>query len=204
MARDTIVTIIGNLTADPEVRSMSNGGRVANVAIISTPRQSNRTSGQWEDGDVLFMHCSAWDTRHQSLASSMQASLTKGMRVIAHGRLVQRYYQDRDGNNRTVVDLRLDEINPAQVTRNNSSGGNQGGGAGFAGAVRAGTDRRTDGCAGTGPVGGAAMTNPSFDPFAGVETPPDLQVIEMAEDRFGDVFEQAEEMEIAQWKGEEL
>ena len=138
MAGDTIITIIGNLTADPEVRSTQNGGRVANVTIASTPRQYNRSSGQWEDGDALFMRCSAWDTQHQPLASNMQASLSKGMRVIAQGRLVQRSYQDRDGNNRTVVELRLDEIGPAltrgtaQVTRNNSGGG-QGGVAGFGG-----------------------------------------------------------------------
>ena len=140
MAGETIITIIGNLTADPEVRATQNGGRVANVTIASTPRQYNRTSGQWEDGDALFLRCSAWDSQHQPLASNMQASLSKGMRVIAQGRLVQRSYQDRDSNNRTVVELRLDEIGPAltrgiaQVTRNNNSGGgNQGGDAGFGG-----------------------------------------------------------------------
>lgn len=137
MAGDAIITIIGNLTAAPKIRSTSNGGRVANVTIASTPRQFNRTSGQWEDGDALFMRCSAWDTQHQPLASNMQASLTKGMRVIAQGRLVQRSYQDRNGNNRMFVELCLDEIGPAltrstaQVTRNNNSGGNSGGGAGF-------------------------------------------------------------------------
>ena len=132
MAGETIITIIGNLTAAPEVRSTQNGGRVANVTIASTPRQFNRTSGQWEDGDALFLRCSAWDSQHQPLASNMQASLTKGMRVIAQGRLVQRSYQDRDGNNRTVVELRLDEIGPAltrgtaQVTRSGNDTGNTG------------------------------------------------------------------------------
>lgn len=130
MAGETIMTVIGNLTADPEVRSTSNGGRVANVTIASTPRQYNRTSGQWEDGDALFLRCSAWDSQHQPLASNMQASLSKGMRVIAQGRLVQRSYQDRDGNSRTVVELRLDEIGPAltrgtaQVTRSGNAAGN--------------------------------------------------------------------------------
>ena len=127
MAGETIMTIIGNLTADPEVRATQNGGRVANITIASTPRQYNRSSGQWEDGDALFLRCSAWDTQHQPLASNMQASLSKGMRVIAQGRLVQRSYQDRDGNNRTVVELRLDEIGPAltrgtaQVTRSGNT-----------------------------------------------------------------------------------
>ena len=108
MAGDAIITIIGNLTAAPKIRSTSNGGRVANVTVASTPRQFNRTSGQWEDGDALFMRCSAWDTQHQPLASNMQASLTKGMRVIAQGRLVQRSYQDRNGNNRIFVELCLE------------------------------------------------------------------------------------------------
>ncbi|WP_445343514.1 single-stranded DNA-binding protein [Bifidobacterium sp. ESL0819] len=124
MAGDTYITVVGNLTADPEVRTTSNGGMVANLTIASTPRQFNRNSGQWEDGETLFMRCSAWDSTYSPMASNIQASLAKGMRVIAQGRLVQRSYQDREGNNRTVVELRLDEIGPAltrntaQVTRN--------------------------------------------------------------------------------------
>ncbi|QIG78203.1 hypothetical protein BIBE0010001c01_00017 [Bifidobacterium phage BigBern1] len=124
MAGDTYITVVGNLTADPEVRTTSNGGMVANLTIASTPRQFNRNSGQWENGDALFLRCSAWDTQYHPTASNIQASLTKGMRVIAQGRLVQRSYQDREGNNRTVVEMRLDEIGPAltrntaQVTRN--------------------------------------------------------------------------------------
>ena len=124
MAGDTYVTVVGNLTADPEVRTTSNGGTVVNLTIASTPRQFDRNSGQWEDGETLFMRCSAWDTQYHPTASNIQASLSKGMRVIAQGRLVQRSYQDREGNNRTVVELRLDEIGPAltrntaQVTRN--------------------------------------------------------------------------------------
>ena len=145
MAGETYITIIGNLTADPETRTTSNGGTVANLTIASTPRQFNRNSGQWEDGEALFMHCSAWDSQYNPMASNIQASLSKGMRVIARGRLEQRSYQDRDGNNRTVVEMRLDEIGPAlsrntaQVTRNQQQG-QQGGGfrgqqqGGFAGA----------------------------------------------------------------------
>ena len=145
MAGETYLTIVGNLTADPEMRTTSNGGTVANLTIASTPRQFNRNSGQWEDGEALFMRCSAWDSQYNPMASNIQASLSKGMRVIAQGRLVQRSYQDRDGNNRTVVEMRLDEIGPAlsrntaQVTRNQQQG-QQGGGfrgqqqGGFAGA----------------------------------------------------------------------
>ena len=124
MAGETYLTIVGNLTADPEMRTMSNGGTVANLTIASTPRQFDRNSGQWEDGETLFMRCSAWDTQYHPTASNIQASLAKGMRVIASGRLEQRSYQDRDGNKRTVVEMRLDEIGPAltrntaQVTRN--------------------------------------------------------------------------------------
>ena len=124
MAGDTYITVVGNLTADPEVRTTSNGGTVVNLTIASTPRQFDRNSGQWEDGETLFLRCSAWDTQYHPTASNIQASLSKGMRVIARGRLEQRFYQDRDGNKRTVVEMRLDEIGPAltrntaQVTRN--------------------------------------------------------------------------------------
>ena len=124
MAGDTYITVVGNLTADPEVRTTSNGGTVADLTIASTPRQFDRNSGQWEDGETLFLRCSAWDTQYHPTASNIQSSLSKGMRVIAQGRLVQRSYQDRDGNNRTVMEMRLDEIGPAltrntaQVTRN--------------------------------------------------------------------------------------
>ena len=126
MAGETYLTIVGNLTADPEMRTTSNGGTVANLTIASTPRQFDRNSGQWEDGETLFMRCSAWDTQYHPTASNIQASLAKGMRVIARGRLEQRSYQDRDGNKRTVVEMRLDEIGPAltrntaQVARNNN------------------------------------------------------------------------------------
>lgn len=135
MAGETYLTIVGNVTADPEMRTTSNGGTVANLTIASTPRLFNRNSGQWEDGEALFLRCSAWDSQYNPMASNIQASLSKGMRVIAQGRLVQRSYQDREGNNRTVVEMRLDEIGPAlsrntaQVTRNQQQG-QQGGGFG--------------------------------------------------------------------------
>lgn len=131
MAGDTYVTVVGNLTADPEVRTTSNGGTVVNLTIASTPRLFNRNTNQWVDGDALFMRCSAWDTQYHPTASNIQSSLAKGMRVIAQGRLVQRSYQDRDGNKRTVVEMRLDEIGPAltrntaRVTRNGNNGQQQ-------------------------------------------------------------------------------
>lgn len=130
MAGDTYLTVVGNLTADPVLRTTSNGGTVADLTVASTPRQFNRNTSQWEDGDALFMRCSAWDSTYSPMASNIQASLAKGMRVIAHGRLVQRTYQDRDGNNRTAIELHLDEIGPAltrntaQVTKNTNTNAN--------------------------------------------------------------------------------
>ena len=124
MAGETVITVIGNLTADPELRTIGSGASVASFTIASTPRTFNRQSGQWEDGQALFMRCSAW----RELADHCAQSLTKGMRVIAQGRLQQRSYQANDGTNRTVVEMQVDEIGPslryatAQVTRTASSG----------------------------------------------------------------------------------
>lgn len=128
MAGETVITIIGNLTADPEIRTLSNGSEVVNFTIASTPRTFNRQSNQWEDGQALFLRCSAW----RDLAEHCARSLAKGMRVIAQGRLQQRSYQAQDGSNRTVIELQVDEIGPslryatAQVQKM-QSGGDQGG-----------------------------------------------------------------------------
>lgn len=130
MAGETVITIVGNLTADPETRTTQNGGTVCNFTIASTPRQYNSQSGQWEDGPALFLRCSAW----RDLATHCAQSLAKGMRVIAQGRLQQRSHQAQDGSNRTVIELQVDEIGPslkyatAQVQKM-QSGGYQGGNA---------------------------------------------------------------------------
>lgn len=119
MAGETVITIVGNLTADPELRTTRNGGAVANFNIAATPRVYDRQSNQWVDGDALFLRCTAW----RDLAEHCANSLAKGMRVIAQGRLQQRSYQAQDGSNRTVIELQVDEIGPslryatAQVTR---------------------------------------------------------------------------------------
>lgn len=124
MAGETVITIVGNLTADPEIRTLQNGGSVCNFTIASTPRQYNSQSGQWEDGQALFMRCSAW----RDLANHCAASLAKGMRVIAQGKLQQRSYQAQDGSNRTVFEMQVDEIGPslryatAQVQKMQSGG----------------------------------------------------------------------------------
>ena len=130
MAGETVITIVGNLTADPELRTTRDGGAVANFSIAATPRVYDRQSNQWVDGDALFLRCTAW----RDLAEHCANSLAKGMRVIAQGRLQQRSYQAQDGSNRTVIELQVDEIGPslryatAQV-RKMQSGGYQGGNA---------------------------------------------------------------------------
>ena len=137
MAGETIITVVGNLTADPEIRTTGNGASVASFTIASTPRTWNRNSNQFEDGQALFMRCSAW----RDMAEHCAQSLSKGMRVIAQGRLQQRSYQAQDGSQRTVVEVQVDEIGPslryatAQVTRTSSASGYAGnrGGNGFTG-----------------------------------------------------------------------
>lgn len=125
MAGETVITVVGNLTADPELRYTQNGLPVANFTIASTPRTLDRASNEWKDGDALFLRASCW----REFAEHVAGSLTKGMRVIAQGRLRQRSYQDREGNQRTAIELEVDEIGPslryatAQVTRAASNGG---------------------------------------------------------------------------------
>jgi single-strand DNA-binding protein len=130
MAGETVITVVGNLTADPELRYTQNGLPVANFTIASTPRTFDRQANEWKDGEALFLRASVW----REFAEHVAGSLTKGSRVIATGRLKQRSYQDREGNNRTSIELEVDEIGPslryatAQVTRAASGGGGGGGG----------------------------------------------------------------------------
>jgi single-strand DNA-binding protein len=130
MAGETIITVVGNLTADPELRYTQNGLAVANFTIASTPRTFDRQANDWKDGDALFLRASCW----REFAEHVAGSLTKGSRVIATGRLKQRSYDDRDGNKRTSIELEVDEIGPslryatAQVTRASGGGGGGGGG----------------------------------------------------------------------------
>ena len=137
MANDTVITVIGNLTGDPNLRYTTSGAAVVDFTVASTPRTFDRNSNQWKDEDTLFLRCSAW----REYAENIAESLTKGTRVIVQGRLVQRSYTPRDGGEqRTVVELQVDEVGPAlryakaQITRtprqgggNFSGGGNSGG-----------------------------------------------------------------------------
>ena len=108
MSNETTITIIGNLTADPEVRFTTSGAAVASFTIASTPRFFDKDSNQWKDGEALFLRCSIW----RGYAENVAESLFKGMQVIATGRLKQRSYEDRDAVKRTVVELEVDEIGP--------------------------------------------------------------------------------------------
>lgn len=125
MAGDTVITVIGNLTADPELRFTPSGSAVANFTIASTPRAFNRQTNEWEDGEALFLRSSVW----REAAENVAETLTKGMRVIAQGRLRSRTYDTKEGERRTVMELEVDEIGPslrfatAQVVRANRSGG---------------------------------------------------------------------------------
>lgn len=130
MAGETIITVVGNLTADPELRYTQNGLAVANFTIASTPRTFDRQANDWKDGEALFLRASCW----REFAEHVAGSLTKGSRVVATGRLKQRSYDDREGNKRTAIELEVDEIGPslryatAQVTR--APGGSSSGGRG--------------------------------------------------------------------------
>ena len=119
MSGETVITVIGNLTADPELRWTQSGAAVADFTVASTPRTYDRNAGEWRDGDTLFMRCSVW----RETAENVAESLRKGMRVIVQGRLTQRSYETPQGERRTVVELQVDEVGPslrrarAQVTR---------------------------------------------------------------------------------------
>ena len=139
MAGETVITVVGNLTSDPELRYTQNGLAVANFTIASTPRNFDRAANDWKDGDALFLRASVW----REFAEHVAGSLTKGARVVATGRLKQRSYETKEGEKRTSIELEVDEIGPslryatAQVTRAASSreggGGNGGGQGGFGG-----------------------------------------------------------------------
>ncbi|MDO5619290.1 single-stranded DNA-binding protein [Kocuria sp.] len=129
MAGETIVTIIGNLTSDAELRFTPSGAAVANFTIASTPRQYDRQTQQYVDGNTLFIRCTIW----REAAENVAESLTKGTRVIAHGRLESRSFDTKEGERRTVFELQVDEVGPslrfatAKVTRNARGQGQQGG-----------------------------------------------------------------------------
>jgi single-strand DNA-binding protein len=140
MAGDTIMTVVGNLTADPELRFTASGAAVANFTVASTPRTFDRATGEWKDGEALFLRCNIW----RQPAENVAESLVRGSRVIVSGRLKQRSFETKEGEKRTVIELEVDEIGPslryatAKVNRaqrsDSSGGGGYGGGSGSGGS----------------------------------------------------------------------
>jgi len=131
MAGETVITVVGNLVDDPELRFTPSGAAVANFRIASTPRTLDRQTNEWKDGDALFLSCSVWRQAAENVAESLQ----KGMRVVVQGRLKSRQYETREGEKRTVFEIEVDEIGPslkfatAKVNRTSR----QGGGGGYSG-----------------------------------------------------------------------
>ncbi|MFC9833373.1 single-stranded DNA-binding protein [Rhodococcus sp. NPDC127530] len=162
MAGDTVITVIGNLTADPELRFTPAGAAVANFTVASTPRSFDRQTNEWKDGEALFLRCNIW----REAAENVAESLTRGSRVIVSGRLKQRSYETREGEKRTVVELEVDEIGPslryatAKVNKANRGGGS-GGGFGSSGGSGGGRPQSTN-TGGDDPWGSAPQASGSF------------------------------------------
>jgi single-strand DNA-binding protein len=164
MAGETIITVVGNLTADPELRFTPSGAAVASFTIASTPRTFDRNSNEWKDGEALFLRCSLW----RQAAENAAESLTRGMRVIAQGRLKQRSYETREGEKRTVIELDVDEIGPslkyasAKVNRT-QRGSSSGGGYGASGSSdSAPADDPWSSAPAAGAAGGGFSDEPPF------------------------------------------
>jgi single-strand DNA-binding protein len=159
VAGDTIITVVGNLTADPELRFTPSGAAVANFTVASTPRTFDRQSGEWKDGEALFLRCNIW----REAAENVAESLTRGSRVIVTGRLKQRSFETREGEKRTVVEVEVDEIGPslryatAKVNKASRSGG---GGGGFGSGGGGGGGSRQAAPAQSGGGGGAPADDP--------------------------------------------
>jgi single-strand DNA-binding protein len=168
MAGETPITLIGNLTADPELRFTPNGAAVANFTVASTPRTFDRQTNEWKDGDAMFLNCSVWRQYAENVAESLQ----KGTRVIVSGRLKSRSYETREGEKRTVFEVDVDEVGPAlryataKVTRTQGGGGGGGGswqGNQGGGQPGGGQGGQSDPWGGTGNSGGNRGGN---DPWA--------------------------------------
>ncbi|MDF3285170.1 single-stranded DNA-binding protein [Gordonia sp. L191] len=173
MAGETVITVVGNLTAEPELRFTPSGAAVASFTVASTPRTFDRQSNEWKDGEALFLRCSIW----REAAENVTESLTKGTRVIVQGRLKQRSYETREGEKRTVVELDVEEIGPSlkfatasvnRASRGGSSGGGNFGSSG-GGASRGGGSSQS---APEDPWGSAPASGSSFGGGGGDDEPP--------------------------------
>lgn len=177
MAGETPITLIGNLTADPELRFTPNGAAVANFTVASTPRTFDRQTNEWRDGDSMFINCSVW----RQYAENVAESLSKGTRVIVSGRLKARSYETREGEKRTVFEVDVDEVGPAlryataKVTRTTGGGGGGGSWQGNQGGGNSGgNSQQSDPWASSGNSGGGnnrggndpwAQSQPEEPPF---------------------------------------
>jgi single-strand DNA-binding protein len=176
VAGDTVITVIGNLTADPELRFTPSGAAVANFTVASTPRTFDRQTNEWKDGEALFLRCNIW----REAAENVAESLTRGARVIVSGRLKQRSFETREGEKRTVVELEVDEIGPSlkYATAKVNKASRSGGGGGFGGgggsrqpaAAQSGGGSASGGSAGGEDPWGSAPASGSF--AGGDDEPP--------------------------------
>src|SRR5919197_158978 len=164
MAGETVITVVGNLTADPELRFTPSGAAVASFTIASTPRTFDRNTNEWKDGEALFLRCSIWRQAAENVAESLQ----RGMRVVAQGRLQQRSFETREGEKRTVVEMQVDEIGPslryatAKVNRT-QRGSSSGGGFGSSGSEAGGSAPADDPWGSAAPsTGGGFSDEPPF------------------------------------------
>ncbi|MGQ0573766.1 MAG: single-stranded DNA-binding protein [Pseudonocardia sp.] len=171
MAGETVITVVGNLTADPELRFTPSGAAVANFTVDSTPRTFDRQSGEWRAGDALFMRCNVW----RQAAENVAETLTRGMRVMVSGRLRQRSFETREGEKRTVVELEVDEVGPslkyATAKVNKVSRGS--GGGGFGGSGAGGGNAPVDDPWGSAPPAGAPSSSGSGSGSGGGGYPAD-------------------------------
>jgi len=169
MAGETVITVVGNLTDDPELRFTPSGAAVASFTVASTPRSFDKNTNEWKDGDALFLRCSIW----RQAAENVAESLTKGMRVVVQGRLRQRSYETREGEKRTVVELDVEEVGPslkyatAKVTKaSRGSGGGGFGGGDSRGDWSGGGGASGGGSRGGGQQSGGGGNAPQEDPWA--------------------------------------
>ena len=170
MAGDTIITVVGNLTADPELRFTPSGAAVANYTVASTPRTFDKNTNEWKDGEALFLRCNIW----REAAENVAESLTRGSRVIVQGRLKQRSFETREGEKRTVVEVEVDEIGPslryatAKVNKASRSGGGGGGFGSSGGGSRGGSggsEAKQDDPWGSAPASGSFSGSDDEPPF---------------------------------------
>ena len=168
MAGETTITLVGNLTADPELRFTPSGAAVANFTVASTPRTFDRQSNEWKDGDAMFLNCAVWRQAAENVAESLQ----KGMRVIVQGRLKSRSYETREGERRTVFEIDVDEIGPAlkyataKVSRNAGGGGGNAGSAGRSSGGGGGGGGYGDDPWASGSSGGGSRQQGGSDPWS--------------------------------------